>query len=173
MSKSTTQTFTTQPSSKSKFATKRFSDIRRKFPTIPSRKSKFIIKSDSEKEISHKKYHNSSVLLLVPDNHNSSQEKHQISFSDSHVEPYNKNKFEELDFFDDYEETIQQYVPIFKRNKNQMTKKFSDYEEPTNEIRKNHKRTSFKLVIKKFTRVGLYKKKRDKEYQDGKTNPFE
>ncbi|CAG8436265.1 12552_t:CDS:1 [Funneliformis mosseae] len=167
MSKSTTQTFTTQPSSKSKSTIKRFSDIRRRFPTFPFRNTKIIMKSDLEK-ISYKKYNNSSVFLV-----SENQVKHQISFSDSHDESYNKNKLEELDFFDEFEEIIQPYVPIFTRNKNQMIKNHSDYEEPTNEIIKKKRRLTFKLVVKKFTRIGQYKEKSDKEYQDGKTNPFE
>src|SRR6266540_1688035 len=111
--------FSTQPKSKKKSATKKLSNIRQRFSTFSPRNSKTFLKPDLEKEeLSYEKINrNSKFFLFVQGNRSTSHIHHQKSFSDTCVESFD-NKFEELGFFNEFEDTIQQYVPIFTRNKN-------------------------------------------------------
>src|ERR1044071_7190360 len=111
---------------KRKSTSKRLSNFRRRF-------SKIVSRPDLEKEqLSYDKFNRNSSFVSF--NHISSlMKQHQRSASDTCFETFNNGKFEEVDFFNEYEETIQQYVPIFTRNKRQMSD-LPDYEEPTNEV---------------------------------------
>ncbi|RIA97161.1 hypothetical protein C1645_752983, partial [Glomus cerebriforme] len=164
-------TSTLSTSKRKSLTKKRLSNFRRRLSTLSYRNSIIFMKPDLEgEEIINKNLNRrTSFFLFVKENNSSSQTRHKRAIS----EP---NKFEEIDFFDDFEEA--QYTPIFKRNKSQMN---IHYEEPTNEVILDE--PSFQLVssliklktiVKKFTKVGQDKKGRDndKEYQDGKTNPF-
>ncbi|CAG8554335.1 13875_t:CDS:2 [Rhizophagus irregularis] len=81
---------------------------------------------------------------------------------------------EETNFFlfvkDNNNSSQTKHKRSISENKNQMNK---NYEEPTNEVILDEPSSSLiKSVIRRFTKL---KKKHDedKEYQDGKTNPFE
>ncbi|GBB83373.1 hypothetical protein RclHR1_01010014 [Rhizophagus clarus] len=153
--------FSTQPiqkSSKRKSLTKnKFSDIRRRFSAFSPRNSIIFLNSDIDNEGINV---NRRSSLFVRRNNNSSKAKHKRSVSESFKYELDFEDFEDFDF--------ETYTPIFKRNKSQMN---LQYEEPTNEVISNES-SLIKSVIRKFTKI---KKKRDndKEYQDGKTNPFE
>jgi len=152
-----------QPSSKKKFS---LSDIRRRFSSFSPRNSVIFMKSDLEKGVINR---NSSFFFFVKDDDdNSCRKKHQRSVSECIDYSYNKEKFEDIDFYDDFEEI--QYTPIFTRNKSQMN--LSSYEESTNEVILDKRKSLIRLAVRKFTGV-KHKKKCDKYYQDGKTNPFE
>ncbi|POG73033.1 hypothetical protein GLOIN_2v1590059, partial [Rhizophagus irregularis DAOM 181602=DAOM 197198] len=157
--------FSTQPIQQSTrrkpLAKNRLSDIRRRFSSFSPRNSIIFLKPDIQKE-------ETNFFLFVKDNNNSSQTKHKRSISESYK--FDFEDFDDFDDFDDFEDfNFEQYTPIFTRNKNQMNK---NYEEPTNEVILDEPSSSLiKSVIRRFTKL---KKKHDedKEYQDGKTNPF-
>ncbi|RGB39076.1 hypothetical protein C1646_690838, partial [Rhizophagus diaphanus] len=160
--------FSTQPTQQSTrrkpLAKNRLSDIRRRFSSFSPRNSIIFLKPDIQKEETNFN-RQTNFFLFVKDNNNSPQTKHKSSISESY-----KYDLEDFDDFDDFEDfNFEQYTPIFTRNKNQMNK---NYEEPTNEVILDEPSSSLiKSIMRRFTK---FKKKHDedKEYQDGKTNPF-